>query len=75
MMEERTFSLTNTNSAYTSHTKGSTRWYALMQEFGADLFVADPGNLGGWALADALSIPKAIIQVPGFHPPVVRAHI
>lgn len=43
-----------------------------MQDFKADLFVADPGNLGGWALADALQIPKAILQVPGFHPPMVR---
>ena len=44
----------------------------LMQAFDADLLVADPGNLGGWALADALDIHKAIVQVPGFTPPLVR---
>ena len=33
--------------------------------------MADPGNLGGWALADVLQMPKAILQVPGFHPPMV----
>ena len=43
-----------------------------VQAFDADLLVADPGNLGGWALADALSIHKAIVQVPGFTPPLVR---
>ncbi len=43
-----------------------------MQAFDADLLVADPGNLGGWALADALNIHKAIVQVPGFTPPLVR---
>ena len=43
-----------------------------MQAFDADLLVADPGNLGGWALADALDIHKAIVQVPGFTPPLVR---
>ncbi|DBA81000.1 TPA: hypothetical protein ACH3X2_007206 [Trebouxia sp. C0005] len=41
-----------------------------MQAFDADLLVADPGNLGGWALADALDIHKAIVQVPGFTPPL-----
>ena len=44
-----------------------------MQDVRADLFVADPGNLGGWALADALQVPKAILQVPGFHPPMVAS--
>lgn len=43
-----------------------------LQSFGADLLVADPGNLGGWALADTLKLQKAMIQVPGFTPPLVR---
>ncbi len=47
------------------------RWL-VVQGFEADLFVADPGDLGGWALADALNIHKAMLQVPGFTPPLVR---
>ena len=49
-------------------------WCALLQAFDADLFVADPGNLGGWALSDALNLHKAVVQVPGFTPPLV-SHI
>ncbi|KAL3135835.1 hypothetical protein ABBQ32_007395 [Trebouxia sp. C0010 RCD-2024] len=41
-----------------------------VQAFDADVFVADPGNLGGWALADALKLQKAMVQVPGFTPPL-----
>ncbi|KAL3161221.1 hypothetical protein ABBQ38_009588 [Trebouxia sp. C0009 RCD-2024] len=40
------------------------------QALDADLLVADPGNLGGWALADALNLQKALVQVPGFTPPL-----
>lgn len=46
-------------------------WCAPLQAFNADLFVVDPGNLGGWALADALRLHKAVVQVPGFTPPLV----
>ncbi|DBB08133.1 hypothetical protein WJX82_009623 [Trebouxia sp. C0006] len=46
------------------------RLFCQVQAFDADLLVADPGNLGGWALADALDIHKAIVQVPGFTPPL-----
>lgn len=46
-------------------------WSNLLQAFDAELFVADPGNLGGWALADALKLHKAVVQVPGFTPPLV----
>lgn len=46
------------------------RLFCQVQAFDADLLVADPGNLGGWALADALGIHKAIVQVPGFTPPL-----
>ncbi|KAL3161225.1 hypothetical protein ABBQ38_009591 [Trebouxia sp. C0009 RCD-2024] len=46
------------------------RLFRQVQAFDADLFVADPGNLGGWALADALKLQKAMVQVPGFTPPL-----
>ena len=53
-------------------TAGADNVTLLLQAFDADLFVADPGNLGGWAFADMLGLPKAMIQVPGFTPPLVR---
>lgn len=46
------------------------RLFCQVEAFDADLLVADPGNLGGWALADALGIHKAVVQVPGFTPPL-----
>ena len=54
------------------YSKHWSLWCFSLQAFDADLFVADPGNLGGWALADSLNLHKAVVQVPGFTPPLVR---